>query len=93
MVNHIDGVKTNNTVTNLEYVTPAENCSHSYHALGNRFPPQRGENHPRSKLTAVQVTEIRALYATGEHSSRQLARQYGVTKAQILNIIHHYQWA
>ncbi|CAE7237227.1 yosQ [Symbiodinium sp. CCMP2456] len=34
-VNHIDGSRSNNAVHNLQYVTPAENVSHSY-ALGRR---------------------------------------------------------
>jgi len=33
-VNHIDGVRTNNTVGNLEYVTHSENIQHSFDKLG-----------------------------------------------------------
>ena len=34
-VNHIDGNKTNNAVSNLEWVTRSENCLHSTHVLKN----------------------------------------------------------
>ena len=41
-VNHIDGVKKNNFVKNLEWVTKAENQSHRHHDLGkNNFKPRR----------------------------------------------------
>lgn len=48
----------------------------------------RGEHHPRAKLTAADVVEIR----TSTVSSRTLAPEYGITSAAIRNIRRGIVW-
>ena len=53
---HGDGDKSNNSINNLRYGTPAENIADT--ARHGRRP--RGENSPHAKLTEAQVHAIRA---------------------------------
>lgn len=82
-VNHIDGDKQNNKVSNLEWVDRSEQMYHAY-KLGLKNP-QTGIKNPNAKLTDDQVREIRKLYVpySKEYNTVALANKYGVTNRVI----------
>ena len=94
MVNHIDGNKLNNNVNNLEWCTPGHNVKHAYDT--GLFDKHKisGENNHNHKLTKKQVDEIRALYNSKDKhiTSSMLAKKFGVSKTQILDIINYKKW-
>jgi len=88
-VNHIDGVKSNNCVSNLEYCTPSENTQHAYRTgLCNSVI---GENRRDSRLTNEDIPVIRQRLANGE-SQRSIGKDYGVSGITILRIKNGRNW-
>ena len=87
-VNHIDGIKTNNAASSLEYVSHAENMRHAA-ACGLMA---RGDRHPQSKLTTESVKQLRRDRESGMSFSR-LARRYGVSIATAFNAANGKNWS
>ena len=86
-VNHIDGDKQNNVVSNLEWVNRTEQMIHAYN-LGLKTS-RLGSSNSNAKLTETQVREIRKLYVpySKEFGTVALAEKYGVTNRVIGLII------
>lgn len=57
-VNHIDGNRTNNILTNLEWNTRSENNLHSFKYLGRKTKPVFGEKNNMSRKVINTVTNI-----------------------------------
>lgn len=77
-INHINGVKDDNRIANLELVTPSENLRHAYRT---GLKDSKGEAHSRAKLTDAKVRAIRG--SLGNCSSRFLAMLFGVSISNI----------
>lgn len=60
---------------------------------GRQRGAPRGERHPAAKLTQRQAEDVRAEYARGTHTQAELARQYGISQAQVSGIVNNRTYA
>jgi hypothetical protein len=87
IINHINGIKTDNITKNLEWCTYSENTIHSY-KIG--LMNANGTNNGRCKLTEKQVLEIRK--NSENLSQRKLSIIYNVSNCLICDIINNKKW-
>lgn len=88
-LNHIDGDKTNNKKSNLEWCTARHNQLHAYRT-GLKIQ-YRGSSHGRAKLDEKTVIKIRGQYKNG-NTLEGLAAKYGVCKSSIGYIVNNQTW-
>lgn len=87
-INHINGIKDDNRIENLEYCTRHENLIHAYRM--NLKVGMKGESNPLAKLTDVQVREIREYVANCKkryYGRKELALKYGVSECTIKEVV------
>lgn len=89
VVNHKDGIKTNNSADNLEWVTYQENTLHA-----RDMGMIGGSKHPRSKLSEDDIAEIRKNYKhrSKEYGLTPMSKKYGVTKSAIYSVVNGKTW-
>ncbi len=84
LINHKDGIKTNNKIDNLEWANHSDNLNHAY-AIGTNKSPA---------LSKEQVVEIKRLYSKGDITQAKLAEMFNTSQALVSKLIRGeaYKW-
>lgn len=87
-VNHINGIKTDNRLENLEYCTRSENVRHAY-KLGLSIG-KRGEQSHFAKLSEEDARQIK--YGYKGWLQRKISKLYGVNRKVVSDIRLGKKW-
>lgn len=97
-VNHINGIKHDNRIENLEWCSRSENLIHAY-KLG--LSNVKGERNPATNLKDSDVLAIRSKFTYGRKGGRplpgvvsktMLAKEYNVNVSVIKYILNRKTW-
>ena len=88
-VRHLNGVRGDNRLENLDWGTSSENEADKR----RHGTLQAGEKNGAAKLSAAQVAEIRRTYASGGVSQKTLAAAYRVSQGTVSRLITGTRWA
>jgi len=85
---HLDGDKLNNTLSNLKYGTPKENCMDTIRH-GRTLP---GECNPNNVWTEEKILKIVKLYRRG-HTKAEIARILSINDGTVSNVLLGNSWS
>lgn len=104
-VNHKNGIKSDNRLDNLEYMTHAENNKHAIQTGLHKEPSgdnhytkkhpekvRRGSNSNLAKLTEEQIKKIRALWNRKEKTQKEISILFNIHKTTVSYIVNNKVW-
>lgn len=86
-IRHLNGDRADNRFENLAYGTARENAA-DREAHGNTL---RGQDNGNAKISDIAVKVIRVAYAAHVGSQYDLAELFGISQAQVFNIVNGHQ--
>ena len=97
-INHIDGNKSNNYVSNLKWCNLSENTKHSYDEIKTQSYQRLSEIGKKAainlrKFTKEQINDIRHKHNIKHISFRKLAKEYNCGKTVIERIVNNITYA
>lgn len=92
-INHKNGVKDDNRLSNLEVVTPSENTFHKFRSLGHAAPnnPVHGSRNGAAKLKETDIPKIFALKKAGLYQ-KEIAGRFGISQSSVSLILRGEVW-
>lgn len=92
-VNHINSIRDDNHLWNLEWVTSKENTMHALKNGYKEIPDIQGSKNPMSKLTEDDVYKIVDLVKYDKYiTSKKLGEMFNVKSSTITNILSRRSW-
>lgn len=88
-ISHKDGDRTNNKISNLEYITHKENINKK-HKHGTMA---RGETNGMSSLNEIKVCAMRLLYSTGRYTFTEIGKMFNIHKGTANRAITGQTWS
>lgn len=82
VINHLDGNRGNNELTNLEWCTYRQNSQHCVDFISN----YHGVNHKKAKFCELDILKILILRYRNGVIAKEIGEQMGVSESAIINI-------